>query len=58
MRIYEINGIKIEVIREESKSSNYTIFKRLTSLINSFESENELQIKDGECKDKSEETKP
>ena len=58
MKQYEINGVKVEVIREESRSTNYTIFKRLTSLINAFENESDPIIKDGICKDKLKETKP
>ena len=42
MRKYEINGVTVEVIREESVSNNYTIFSRLTSLLNSLKNEDEF----------------
>ena len=57
MRKYEINGVIVEVIREESVSNNYTIFSRLTSLINSLKNEDEFLTKDGACTDNKKDKK-
>lgn len=57
MRKYEINGVTVEVIREESVSNNYTIFSRLTSLLNSLKNEDEFLNKDGACKDNKKDPK-
>ena len=57
MRKYVINGVIVEVIREESVSNNYTIFSRLTSLINSLKNEDEFLTKDGACKDNKKDKK-
>lgn len=52
MRIYDVDGYKIEVIREEVSTMNYTLFSKLVSLINDLKSDDPL-IKEKECKDKS-----
>ena len=52
MRIYDVDGYKIEVIREEVSTMNYTLFSKLVSLINDLKNGDPL-IKEKECKDKS-----
>ena len=52
MRIYDVDGYKIEVIREEVPTMNYTLFSKLVSLINDLKNDDPL-IKEKECKDKS-----
>lgn len=52
MRIYDVDGYKIEVIREEVSTVNYTLFSKLVSLINDLKNDDPL-IKEKECKDKS-----
>lgn len=52
MRIYDVDGYKIEVIREEVSTMNYTLFSKLVSLINDLKNDDPL-IKEKECKDKS-----
>ena len=52
MRIYDVDGYRIEVIREEVSTMNYTLFSKLVSLINDLKNDDPL-IKEKECKDKS-----
>ena len=52
MRIYDVDGYKIEVIREEVSTMNYTLFSKLVSLINDLKNDDPL-IKEKECKDNS-----
>lgn len=52
MRIYDVDGYRIEVIREEMSTMNYTLFSKLVSLINDLKNDDPL-IKEKECKDKS-----
>ena len=52
MRIYDVDEYKIEVIREEVSTMNYTLFSKLVSLINDLKNDDPL-IKEKECKDKS-----
>lgn len=52
MRIYDVDGYRIEVIREEVSTMNYTLFSKLVSLINDLKNGDPL-IKEKECKDKS-----
>lgn len=54
---YEIDGIKVEVIREAATSDNQTVFARLTTLINNIKNEDAFSNKEDSCKIKSSEMK-
>lgn len=44
MQEYNINGVEVEVVREEVTRSNETIFSRIVDLINSSKERKELDL--------------